>query len=224
MVGSSIQNSNAVRKQPLLLQHPGMYEIEIADNQECLTVDEKSVRSIVRQTLQTEQVSSATISLAIVDNAQIHELNRQYLNHDYETDVLSFLLEESRDETADPKSADPRGAGKTIDGEVIVSSEMAIDMAAHYSWDAMDELTLYIVHGLLHLCGYDDLTAEELPVMRARECHAFKMLGRPKPTRDSSDHGHGGEQGHVSEKDRVDEEQPSVKDKEEVAVQPGGQS
>jgi len=220
MVESSIQNSNAVRKQPLLPQHPGMYEIEIADNQKCLTIDEDFVRSIVRQTLQTEQVSSATISLAIVDNSQIHELNRQYLNHDYETDVLSFLLEESHDETACSETGSPRGAGKKIDGEVIVSSEMAIDMAADYSWDAMDELTLYIVHGLLHLCGYDDLTAAELPVMRARECHLFEILGRPRPTRDASDHG------HVDEESHAGEEQNSVKENsiEKAVVQPGGKS
>lgn len=223
MVESSIQNSNAVRKQLLLPQHAGMFEIEIADNQECLTIDEESVRSIVRQTLQTEQVSSATISVAIVNNAQIHELNQQYLNHDYETDVLSFLLEESRDETACSETGSPRGAGKTIDGEVIVSSEMAIDMAADYSWDAMDELTLYIVHGLLHLCGYDDLTAAELPVMRARECHVFEILGRPKPTRDSSDRGHVGEESITREKSHVDQEQRLVKENETV-VQPGGKS
>lgn len=196
-----------------------MYEIEIADNQECLTIDEDFVRSIVRRTLQTEQVSSATISVAIVDNSQIHELNRQYLNHDYETDVLSFLLEASRDESLSSEPDSPRGAGKTIDGEVIVSSEMAIDMAADYSWAAMDELTLYIVHGLLHLCGYDDLTAEELPVMRARECHVFEILGRPEPTRDSSDHG------HIGEESLAAEEQDLVNDHEkEIIVQPGGQS
>ena len=187
-----------------------MYEIEIADNQDCLTIDEEFVRTIVRQTLQTEQVSSATISVAIVDNAQIHELNRQYLNHDYETDVLSFLLEESIDPTAQQRPDALRGAGKTIDGEVIVSTEMAIDMAADYSWDAMDELTLYIVHGLLHLCGYDDLTVDELLIMRARECHVFEVLDRPKPTRAASDHGH------------IDDAQPSGE--EEVAVEPGGQS
>lgn len=187
-----------------------MYEIEIADNQECLTIDEDFVRTIVRQTLQTEHVSAATISVAIVDNAQIHELNRQYLNHDYETDVLSFLLEESRDPSVEQPPGAPRGSGKTIDGEVIVSSEMASAMAGDYSWDAMDELTLYIVHGLLHLCGYDDLTADELPIMRARECHVFEVLGRPKPNRDSSD------QGHVDEARRSGEK--------EIAAQPGGLS
>lgn len=218
MVESSIQNSNAVHKHSHLPQHSGMYGIDIADNQKYLTIDEKTVTSIVHRTLQTEQVSSATISVAIVDNAQIHELNRQYLNHDYETDVLSFLLEDSRDDASNSKSDAPRGIGKTIDGEVIVSSEMAIDMAADYSWDAMDELTLYIVHGLLHLCGYDDLTAKELSVMRARECHVFEILGRPRPTRDSSDHGHVGEERHAGE-----EQNPAKENGKEVVAQPGGQ-
>ena len=194
-----------------------MYEIDIADNQKYLTIDEKSVRLIVRRTLQTEQVYSATISVAIVDNALIHKLNRQYLSHDYETDVLSFLLEESRDNDTNSESDAPRGIGKTIDGEVIVSSEMAIDMAADYSWDAMDELTLYIVHGLLHLCGYDDLTAKELAIMRARECHVFEILGRPKPTRDSSDYGHVGKERHAGE-----EQHPANENAKEVVAQPGG--
>lgn len=167
-----------------------MYEIEVANQQQCLTIDEASVRNIIRQTLEAEQVAAASISIAIVNNAKIHELNRQYLNHDYETDVLSFLLDESDGSSSDRSAELPRGAGRSIDGEIIVSAEMAIDMAADYSWDAHDELALYLVHGLLHLCGYDDLTADELPLMRAREHQIFDRLGRPAPTRDASDYGH----------------------------------
>lgn len=164
-----------------------MYEIEVANQQQCLTIDEQIVRDIVRQTLEAEQVAAASISVAIVSNAKIHELNRQYLDHDYETDVLSFLLEESFD---DVRLDVPRGSGRSIDGEVIVSAEMAIEMADQYSWDAQHELALYLVHGLLHLCGYDDLTVDELPIMRAREYDIFQLLGRPEPTRDAADRGH----------------------------------
>ena len=98
---------------------------------------------------------------------------------------------------------------------------MAIDMAADYLWDALDELTLYIVHGLLHLCGYDDLTVEELPIMRARECHVFEILGRPEPTRDASDHGHVEQEVHAG-----DEQHPAKESeiKKDVVAQPGGQS
>ncbi len=56
-----------------------------------------------------------------------------------------------------------------IEGEVIVSAEMALEMAAQYHWQGSDELCLYLVHGLLHLCGYDDLSPEEQIVMRRRE-------------------------------------------------------
>lgn len=190
MAESNIPNNEAREHLKPPVTSAGMYEIDVADHQQCLTIGEEVVRNIVRRTLDAEQIASATISVAIVDNARMHELNRQYLNHDYETDVLSFLLEESRVPSVDPPADAPRGAGKAIDGEIIVSAEFAIDMAADYSWDATDELTLYIVHGLLHLCGYDDVTADELPIMRARECDVFEVLGRPKPTRDPSDRGH----------------------------------
>lgn len=200
MAESSTPNNEA--REPLKPLNPSSvdYEVEVADRQQCLAIDEPFVRHIVRLTLEAEQVVSASISVAIVDNAQIHELNKQYLNHDYETDVLSFLLEETggpspddQSSTEKPPTEQPRGAGKTIDGEIIVSTEMAVEMAADYSWKSEDELTLYIVHGLLHLCGYDDLSEEELPLMRARECHMFELLGRPRPTRDPSDRGHVGE-------------------------------
>lgn len=200
MAVSSIRNNNEVPEHP---HHPAsspdMYEIEVADQQQCLTIDEKFVRDIICQTLEVEQIVAATISVAIVDNALIHELNRQYLNHDYETDVLSFLLEESRESPEARSNDTPRGAGKSIDGEIIVSTEMAVEMAAVYSWDALDELTLYVVHGLLHLCGYDDLTPEELVIMRARECDVFEVLGLPRPTRDASDCGHVGDDQSESE-------------------------
>ena len=95
-----------------------MYQVDVADNQDCLPVDAEAVREVVRQTLEAEQVVAATISIAIVDNPTMHELNRQYLNHDYETDVLSFLLEcsESAEEEA---TGIPRGTGKTIDLSLI---------------------------------------------------------------------------------------------------------
>lgn len=166
-----------------------MIHIEITNRQKLLVIDRKAVRSIVRTTLQAEQVEAASISIAILDNPSIHELNRQYLQHDYETDVLSFSLSDD-EEPGEFVAGQPRGAGRTIEGEVIVSAEMAISMAVDYGWSAWDELTLYLVHGLLHLCGYDDLTEEELPVMRRREQEIFELLGLQPPVRDALDRGH----------------------------------
>lgn len=151
------------------------YQIDIDDGQKALKVDHKRLTEITRELLAAEKCVSATISIAIVDNDTIHDLNQRYLQHDYATDVLSFLLEcEIEPESLPiPKSA-PRGAGKRLDGEIIVSAEMAKETAAKYRWQPLDELTLYVVHGLLHLCGYDDLSAKEMKVMRQREQEVLK--------------------------------------------------
>ncbi len=145
-------------------------EVEIADSQSALDVDEHLVRSVVEQTLAAEQVSAAAISVALVDNATLRELNQRHLGHDYDTDVLSFLLEcEALEQPLEGKDAVPRGFGKRLEGEVIVSTEMAMQMAESFGWSARDEVVLYLVHGLLHLAGYDDLTDDEKQVMRDRE-------------------------------------------------------
>lgn len=147
------------------------FQIEIQNSQTQLAIDESQLESAISFLLQSEQVTRAEISLAIVDNATIRQLNQQYLAHDYDTDVLSFLLD--CDTALDSAKTEFRGAGKQIEGEVIVSAEMAVAMSAEYDWSAEQELLLYVIHGLLHLCGYDDLTEEELRIMRQREQQIF---------------------------------------------------
>jgi len=162
-----------------------MYQVDVANNQHCLSIDADALREVVRQTLASERVTAATISLAIVDGGTIHELNRQYLNHNFETDVLSFLLECSGGESDNGElPAVPRGTGKTIDGEVVVCSEYATRTAPEFGWDPLSEITLYVIHGLLHLCGYDDLTAAELTVMRQREREVLALIGLEQPAAD----------------------------------------
>lgn len=146
------------------------YEVEIDDSQKVLKVDHRRLVDVVRSVLAVEKCVSASISIAIVDNETIHDLNIRYLQHDYPTDVLSFLLEEELDPDSLPiPKGSPRGCGKRIEGEIILSSEMAKQMAAKYRWRPLDEVTLYVVHGLLHLCGYDDMTRKEQASMQQRE-------------------------------------------------------
>lgn len=135
-----------------------MFEIEIHNAQDHLPVDEAYLQEVACRTLAEERVASAVISIAVVDNAAIRELNRTYLDHDYETDVLSFLLE-----------SEPTDSGPRIEGEVVVSAEMALHSAAEFDWTPGDELVLYLVHGLLHLTGYDDQNPAARQRMRDRE-------------------------------------------------------
>jgi probable rRNA maturation factor len=171
------------------------FSIDLTDRQACLIPDERRLRDAVTRVLSEECVHSATISLALVDDAEIQRINREFLGHDYPTDVISFVLEESggpgsggRDQEAasqarslatcdsfpiQPCTADAQTAAaiphRHLEGELIVSTETAIREAAAHGWSPQDEVLLYVVHGLLHLCGYDDLTDEARPAMRVRE-------------------------------------------------------
>jgi probable rRNA maturation factor len=154
------------------------FVIEIVNQQRVLPVATARIRRIARRTLEAEMVASATISIALVDNRMIHDLNRRHLNHDYETDVLSFLFES---ETGVPVPirlhSKQSESDRYIDGEIVISAEMAVQSALRYGWSASKEMELYLVHGLLHLCGYDDGTDSERRLMRRRERSILKLVG-----------------------------------------------
>jgi len=164
-----------------------MYEIEITDRQSQLSLPTTDIRKCAETLLAAEQVVSASISLVFVDDRQIHQLNRDYLQHDYPTDVISFLLEERLPEDNGATPDSPKGYGKHIDGEVIVSTETAIRSAKEYRWSAEQETILYVVHGLLHLAGYDDLSDGERAMMRRREQEILQLSGMEPPRTEMDD-------------------------------------
>jgi probable rRNA maturation factor len=130
-------------------------EIQISNTQGFLTIDTRKLAGLARRVLEGERVTRALISLALVDNAAIHRINRQYLGHDWPTDVISFTLSESDD----PELA----------AELVISAEMAVATAHEMRVAPADELALYVIHGLLHLCGYDDRSEPDVRRMRDRE-------------------------------------------------------
>lgn len=153
------------------------YAIAIADRQTAVRIDRGRLAALARGVLRRERVAAAEISVAIVDDAEIHAVNRRFLKHDCPTDVISFLFEQPVP-AAVRHGADPavrRGTGRTLDGEVVISAETARRNARRLRTSCRHELALYLVHGLLHLCGYDDLSPDEKRLMRAREAEA---LGR----------------------------------------------
>jgi probable rRNA maturation factor len=142
-----------------------MSRISIASPQEIVPIDRKRVREAVRAVLEGEDVADYEISLAFVDNPTIHQLNRRYLEHDEPTDVLSFPLSDA-------------GSGK-LSGELVLGVEVAQGQAAERGHDVHAELLLYVIHGLLHLVGYDDHEDEDAQAMRQRERHYLAQLGLP---------------------------------------------
>jgi probable rRNA maturation factor len=142
-------------------------EVEISDTQGHLRVAPVELTDLVRAVLIAEGRPRASISLALVDQAAIHAINRSHLRHDWPTDVISFPLSEPTD--------------PILAGELVVSAELAASTAAEIGVDPRDELALYVVHGLLHLCGYDDLSESEAAAMRRREDELLTAYGRPNP-------------------------------------------
>jgi probable rRNA maturation factor len=107
-------------------------------------------------------VETLVVGVAIVDDETIQQVNRQRLEHDWPTDVISFLLD--RDRTL-------------VEGEVIASATTARRVSSSVGWSASDELLLYVVHGLLHIVGYDDISVEQQLEMRGLEQACLLSLG-----------------------------------------------
>jgi probable rRNA maturation factor len=138
--------------------------IEVNDEGQSQRIDCARLKKAARMVLESAGVASGELSIAIISDAQMQDLNRRYLQHDYPTDVLSFVLEH-----------DP--AAGSLEGQVIVSSDYAAREAGRYGWTADDELLLYVIHGCLHLVGHDDTTPEAQVAMRAAEARYLASFG-----------------------------------------------
>jgi len=141
-----------------------MIRVSIANPYE-YDLDFQALKSAATAVLTGEGVKEARVTLAFVDNAHIHRLNKQFLDHDEPTDVLTF-----------PYS--PPGAKKK-EGEVAIGMEVARENAADRGHDPKLELVLYAIHGCLHLCGYTDTDAASEKEMRAKEREYLGRLGLP---------------------------------------------
>jgi probable rRNA maturation factor len=143
------------------------YRILVANEQATLTIDEARLVEAVRAVLGDSRFTNAYVSIAVVDDPTIHGLNVQYLGHDYPTDVLSFVLEESTDR---------------VEGELVVGADTAAREALDAGWVPQDELLLYVIHGSLHLVGYDDHDPADQVAMYAAEARYLRKLGVSLPT------------------------------------------
>jgi probable rRNA maturation factor len=152
-----------------------MVEIEFTSHLPLDEAVEPRLVEAVRRVLLEASVHSAEISLAVVNDATIHKLNRRHLDHDYPTDVLSFCLRET---------PDPCDASSPLEGEIIVSWERACDVAPQFHWSPENELLLYVIHGALHLVGHDDHEPSDLERMRQAENRHLLSFGLT--TRDRS--------------------------------------
>ncbi|MCG3176472.1 MAG: Endoribonuclease YbeY [Candidatus Omnitrophica bacterium] len=123
------------------------------------------VRRCVAATLRAERAGGRAVSVVVTDDRRMRALNRKHLRHDTTTDVVSFEAGEA-------------GGGAYL-GDVVVCAPYARRIAASLGIDLKEELARYLVHGTLHLLGYDDLKEPQRSRMhRRQEAVLARALGR----------------------------------------------
>jgi probable rRNA maturation factor len=116
-------------------------------------VQTAAIRPIVQRVLQAEGYRTARISVVMTDDRLSRRINRTFLGHDRPTDVISFPLEEV----------------DVLEGELYVNLDKAARQARTYRVSRANEVARLVIHGVLHLVGYDDTTASAARRMKRRE-------------------------------------------------------
>ena len=126
-------------------------------------IDEEGLRRLAIGVLQAEGVTGPLeVGVVITTDEEVHALNREYLGHDYKTDVISFGMEDDRDFIT-PSERPP------YLGDIAISYERAAEQAPEYGHSTATEVSTLMVHGLLHLLGYDDTNEADREKMHARQ-------------------------------------------------------
>ena len=148
--------------------------VDVSDRQTVLRVSAPGLVRLVRTALAAEGIEQAEIGIVLVDDRRIAAVHRRWLGLPGPTGVITFDLSAG--------AAGPPHVG-VLAGDIVVSTETARRMARAVGWTPRQELAYYIVHGLLHLTGYDDHTPADRRAMRARERKVMKACGLPVPPR-----------------------------------------
>ena len=136
--------------------------IEIKNLQTKILISPPSVKAVVRKILKKEGIAHACLSIAFVTSRKVKAINLKYLRHNYATDIITFDLREHK-------------APKIMNGEIIISAEMAAANAREFKVPIKKEISLCVIHGILHLLGYDDHSPAQIKKMRAKELELMRL-------------------------------------------------
>ncbi|WP_055444132.1 rRNA maturation RNase YbeY [Lacinutrix himadriensis] len=122
--------------------------------------NEAQLTTWISSVIVSEGCTEDEINYVFCDDAYLHKLNVEFLNHDTLTDILSFDY----------------SMGKTLQGDIFISVERVIDNAKDFEVTFTEELQRVLVHGILHYCGYKDKSESEAKLMREKENFYIKQL------------------------------------------------
>lgn len=130
-------------------------QIEIVNNHNDIAIRESLIETLTAKVLVDEDLAAREVYIVFVDDAYLRQLHRNYLDDDTVTDVMTFNLSDD----------------EAVEGEIYISLDRAKAHAAEFSVAPGQEVARLVIHGLLHLNGYDDKTAAEQKKMRQQEEH-----------------------------------------------------
>ncbi len=122
--------------------------------------DESLYSNWISRVIQSENKKEGDINYVFCEDEYILQINQQYLNHDYYTDIISF------DYTV----------GNELHGDIFISVDRVRENALDYNTSFEEELKRVIIHGVLHYCGYKDKTEEDEQLMRSKEDVKIQMF------------------------------------------------
>jgi probable rRNA maturation factor len=145
-------------------------KIQIDNNQKRIKIDKRKIRSTIIKLFKQLNCTEKEISISFVGNETIQQLNYQYRDKDKPTDVLSFSLQEGDFGNINPH----------ILGDIVISVDTAAANALKRSVSLEEEINFLIIHGLLHLLGYnhENTTKEETKKMQTKERDLFRSINQ----------------------------------------------
>jgi rRNA maturation RNase YbeY len=127
-------------------------QVQVFNDSQQKPIPRTKIQEVVRRVLASEGIKEAEINVIVVSDEKILELNREFLQHDYTTDVITFPIGES-----------------PLEGEIYISADTARVQALEFGVTLTEEILRLTAHGALHLAGYDDATPEQREIMSTLE-------------------------------------------------------
>ena len=136
------------------------------NSQSFLKISFSDVQLLTETLLEFKRVQTDEVIFHFIDKKAISNLHEEFFSDPSPTDCISFPIDHPNDHSE----------GHHILGEVFVCSQVAIEYAKEHTLSPYSELSVYMIHGLLHLLGYDDLSATDKKIMREEETRCMTYL------------------------------------------------
>lgn len=159
---------------------PAAYEVTIQNRQKTRALDVRLLRQVTNELLaQFAQLTRVELGLNLVAAAEMTHVNETFLQHEGSTDVITFDYREPAPSVPDPKPQTPNPI--EVCGELFICVDEAILQARRFQTQWPVEVVRYVVHGLLHLQGYDDHAAADRREMKREENRLVRLLAARFP-------------------------------------------